>query len=218
MFGQDGLFVTVHEYGHAYHYVAIEPWPNTYGCAPGGHQPAVPYSLACAFVEGFADFFAGWILANRLTSAYGYSDYNWEYRSYAGVNGLITEGAAAGFFYDLADGSSDLDAAGNTTAYEEAFDNAVYPGSFIANIIANCSPYTQTSTGNVFADPLDGMDQVVYCVEGHVNAEIIGPTYGNYWRTQWDAVSWYPSFSWPAGYSGTTVRTLWKWNFYRTTT
>ncbi|HEU4457483.1 MAG TPA: hypothetical protein VFR81_30715 [Longimicrobium sp.] len=219
VFGEDGIFVTVHEYGHAFHYKAIEPWPNTYGCDPGGHNPAVPWSRACAFVEGFADFFAGWILANRLTSAYGYSDYNWETRSYAGPDGLITEGAAAGFFYDLADGSGDLDASGNTTAYEESFDTAVYPGSFIANIIASCSPYTQTSTGGyTYANPLDGMDQVVYCVEGHVNAEIIGPTYGSSWRTQWDGVSWSPAFSYPAGFSGTTVRTLWKWNFYRTTT
>ncbi|HEX7239992.1 MAG TPA: hypothetical protein VF263_06975 [Longimicrobiaceae bacterium] len=218
VFGEDGIFVTMHEYGHGFHWRAIEPWPNTYGCDPNGHNPAVPWSRACAFVEGFADFFSSWILANRLTSAYGYSDYNWETRSYAGTDGLITEGAAAGFFYDLVDGSGDLDAYGNTTAYEETFDNAVYPGSFIANIIANCSPYTTTSTGYLYANPLDGLDQVVYCVEGHVNAEIMGPTYGSNWRTQWDGVSWSPSFSYPTGFSGTTVRTLWKWNFYRTTT
>ncbi|HET7229959.1 MAG TPA: hypothetical protein VFJ16_08160 [Longimicrobium sp.] len=220
VFGEDGIFVTVHEYGHAFHYKAIEPWPNTYtGCDPNGHNPAVPWSTACAFVEGFADFFSGWILANRLTSAYGYSDYNWELHNYASTEGLKTEGAAAGFFYDLADGTGDYDASNNTSAYEESFDNAVYPGSFIANIIANCSPYTQTSTGTyTYANPLDGMDQVVYCIEGHTNAEIIGPTYGSGWRTQWDGVSWSPSFSYPSGFSGTTVRTLWKWNFYHTTT
>jgi hypothetical protein len=218
VFGEDGIFVTMHEYGHGFHYKAIEPWGSTYSCAVGGHKPAVPYSLSCAFVEGFADFFSGWILANQLTSAYGYSDYNWEIANYGGPDGLITEGAAAGFFYDLADGGGDLDAYGNTTAYEESFDNAVYPGSFIANIIQNCSPYTTTSTGYVYANPLDGMDQVVYCVEGHTNAEIIGPTYGSNWRTQWDGVSWSPTFSYPSGFSGTTVRTLWKWNFYHTTT
>jgi len=218
VFDQDGIFVTMHEYGHAFHWKAIEPWPSTYGCDPAGHNPAVPYSRACAFVEGFADFFSSWILSSRLTGSYGYSDTNWESTSYASANGLITEGAAAGFFYDLADGSSDLDAYGNTSATEESFDNAVYPGSFIANIIANCSPYTNTSSGAVFANPLDGMDQVVYCIEGHVNAETIGPTYGGSWRTQWDAVSWSPTFSYPTGFSGTTVRTLWKWNFYGTTT
>ncbi|HEU4559704.1 MAG TPA: hypothetical protein VFS20_17760 [Longimicrobium sp.] len=218
VFGQDGIFVTMHEFGHAYHYTAIEKWPNTYGCAQGGHQPGVPYSLACAFVEGFADFFAGWILSSQLTGAYGFSDTNWEIKNYSGPQGLITEGAAAGFFYDLVDGSGELDNSANTAATEEAFDNAVYPGTFIANIIQHCSPYTNSASGPLFANPLDGMDQVVYCVEGHVNAEIIGPTYGTGWRTQWDAVSWSPSFSWPAGYSGTTVRTLWKWNFYGTTT
>ncbi len=218
VFDQDGIFVTMHEYGHAFHYKAIEPWPNTYGCDPNGHNPAVPWSRACAFVEGFADFFSGWILANRLNSSYGYSDYNWETRSYAGTDGLITEGAAAGFFYDLVDGAGDLDASGNTTAFEETFDNAVYPASFIANIMANCSPYTTTSTGYIYANSLDGLDQVVYCIEGNVSAETVGPTYGSNWRTQWDGVSWSPTFSYPAGFSATTVRTLWKWNFYRTTT
>lgn len=218
VFDQDGIFVTMHEYGHGFHWSAIEPWPDTYGCDPAGHNPAVPWNRACAFVEGFADFFSAWILGSRLTGEYGYSDYNWETRSYAGPDGLITEGAAAGFFYDLADGPGDLDNYGNTAASEESFDNAVYPGSFIANIIANCSPYTSTSTGNVYANPLDGMDQVVYCVEGHVHAEIMGPTYGSNWRTQWDGVSWFPTFSYPTGFSGTTVRTLWKWNFYGTTT
>lgn len=218
VFDQDGIFVTMHEYGHGFHWRAIEPWPGTYGCDPNGHNPAVPWSLACAFVEGFADFFSGWVLSSQLTGTYGYSDYNWETASYASVDGLKTEGAAAGFFYDLADGSGDPDNYGNTAAYEENFDTAVYPGSFIANIIQNCSPYTTTSTGYLFANPLDGMDQVVYCIEGHTNAEIIGPTYGNGWRTQWDGVSWSPSFSYPAGFSGTTVRTLWKWNFYGTTT
>lgn len=219
VFDQDGIFVTMHEYGHAFHWRAIEPWPSTYGCDPAGHNPAVPYSRACAFVEGFADFFSSWILASRLTGAYGYSDYNWETKSYAGYDGLITEGAAAGFFYDLADGAGDLDNYGNTAAFEETFDNAVYPGSFIANIIANCAPYTTTSTGGyVYANPLDGMDQVVYCIEGNVSAETVGPGYGSNWRTQWNGVSWSPTFSYPSGFSATTVRTLWKWNFYGTTT
>lgn len=219
VFDQDGIFVTMHEYAHGFHWRAIEPWPSTYGCDPAGHNPAVPWSRACAFVEGFADFFSSWILASRLTGTYGYSDYNWETKSYAGPDGLITEGAAAGFFYDLVDGSGDLDNYGNTAAFEETFDTAVYPGSFIANIIANCSPYTTTSTGGyVYANPLDGMDQVVYCIEGNVSAETVGPTYGSNWRTQWNGVSWSPTFSYPSGFSATTVRTLWKWNFYGTTT
>lgn len=213
VFGEDGIFVTMHEYGHAYHHRAIEPLPTSYSCNPTGHAYNVPYSLSCAFVEGFADFFSAWLLSSRLTNSY-YSDNVFETKAFYGSSGLLTEGAAAGFFYDLADGTGDPDAA-NNTAYEEWFDNAAYPGSFIANIIANCAPWTQTSSGSyTYTYTLDGMDQVVYCIEGNVNAETVGPTYGSGWRTQWSGVSWSPTFSYPTGYNATTVRRLWLYNFY----
>lgn len=213
VFGEDGIFVTMHEYGHAFHHRAIEALPTSYSCNPNGHYYDVPHNLSCAFVEGFADFFSAWLLSSRLTSSY-YSDHVFESRAFYGSSGLITEGAAAGFFYDLADGAGDPDAANNTVS-EEWFDNATYPGSFIANIMANCAPWTRTSTGSyTYTYTLDGMDQVVYCIEGNVNAETVGPTYGTGWRTQWDGVSWSPTFSYPTGYNATTVRRLWLYNFY----
>lgn len=214
VFDEDGIFVTMHEYGHSFHHKAIEALPTSYGCDPNGHAYDVPYNLSCAFVEGFADFFSAWLLSSRLTNSY-YSDWIFETYPFYNSLGLLTEGAAAGFFYDLVDGVGDYDANANNAAYEESFDNAVYPGTFIANIIANCAPYTRTSTGSyTYTYTLDGMDQVVYCIEGNVNAEVIGPTYGGGWRTQYDGVAWGPTFSYPAGYSGTTVRKLWTWNFY----
>jgi hypothetical protein len=213
VFDEDGIFVTMHEYGHSFHHRAIEALPGTYSCNPNGHSIDVPYSLSCAFVEGFADFFAVYLLSSRLTNTW-YSDYTFESRSFAGPSGLITEGAAAGFFYDLVDGTGQTDSYSNTVS-EESFDNAAYPASFIANIIANCAPYYRTSTGAyVYTYNLDGMDQVVYCIEGNVNAETVGPTYGTGWRTTWEGVTWSPTFSYPTGYSATTVRKLWTWNFY----
>lgn len=213
VFDEDGIFVTMHEYGHSFHHRAIESLPGTYRCDPGGHHIDVPYNLSCAFVEGFADFFAVYLLSSRLTNTW-YSDYTIENRGFYSSNGLITEGAAAGFFYDLVDGTGQPDSYSNTVA-EETFDNAAYPASFIANIMANCQPYYRNSTGTpVYANILDGMDQVVYCIEGNVNAETVGPTYGTGWRTTWEAVSWSPTFSYPTGFSTTTVRKLWLYNFY----
>ncbi len=213
VFGEDGIFVTMHEYGHAYHHRAIEALPSSYSCNPSGHYYDVPHNLSCAFVEGFADFFSAWLLSSRLTNSY-YSDNIFETKRFSGTRGVETEGAAAGFFYDLADGAGDPDAA-NNTVFEEWFDDAVYPGSFIANIMANCAPWTRTSTGGyTYTYTLDGMDQVVYCIEGNVNAETVGPLYGSGWRTQWDGVSWSPTFSYPTGYNATTVRRLWLYNFY----
>ena len=52
-------FLVPHEYGHSFHFEAIDPWVETsYYCGPNGHHLDSAYTSSCAYIEGFADFFA----------------------------------------------------------------------------------------------------------------------------------------------------------------
>lgn len=211
VFGEDGRFVTMHEYGHAYQYVAIERW-NSSSC-PSPHYTHLVSSRSCAFVEGFATFLAVWVAGNELANTTTNGDYGIETQTfYNNGDGLLIEGSFAGFLYDLVDGSTNRDNAGNTAAQEETWDTAVYPGSFIYDIMKNCAPYTLVSGTYTYTYYLDGADQVVYCMEGNVTAESFATTWSSNWRTTWDGVS--RGATTPTGYSTTLVRTLWKRNFY----
>lgn len=107
VFGEDGRWVTVHEYGHAFHRVALEPMASYFCSDDGEHSVGGAYTLSCALGEGFPDFFAAWVAGDRLTSSYGNSDYWFEQNGYRGNgDGSIIEGAVAGFFLDLVDSSS----------------------------------------------------------------------------------------------------------------
>lgn len=211
VFGEDGRFVTMHEYGHAYQYTAIERW-NSSSC-PSPHYTHLVSSRSCAFVEGFATFLAVWVAGNELANTTTNGDYGIETQTfYTNGDGLLIEGSFAGFLYDLVDGSGERDNAANTGAYEETWDTAVYPGSFIYDLLRNCAPYTLVSGTYTYTYYLDGADQVVYCMEGNVSAETYATAWSSNWRTTWDGVS--RGATTPAGYSTTLVRTLWKRNFY----
>jgi hypothetical protein len=210
IFGEDGRFVTMHEYGHAYQWGAIEQW-NNYGSCPSPHYTTQFSNRGCAYVEGFATFFAVWMAGNELGSAAYETDYHIETQTfYTSADGMGIEGSVAGFFYDLVDGSGQRDNSANTGVYEESWDTAVYPGSFIGDMMATCAPYYVSSGTNVYTYYLDGLDQLVYCMEGNVSAE----GYTSLWRTTWSGVT--HSATLPSGYSTTLVRTLWRRNLYGT--
>ncbi|HEX6750999.1 MAG TPA: hypothetical protein VF092_27165 [Longimicrobium sp.] len=208
VFTEDGRFVTIHEYGHAYHWAAIEPWSNYY-CSPNGeHYIDRQYQWSCAFVEGFATFFAVWVAGDALTSTY-YSDYTIESQTfYSGKDGAQVEGAVAGFLYDFVDASSAPDGPSNQTGSDDSWDGVSYQGSFLANLIRSCTVTSGTTTLTAF----DGIDLVVYCMEGNTTARLSAESLGYF--------SWYPADSVvrnatvPAGYSTDAVRRLWHRNFY----
>jgi len=74
-----GYFNVVHEYGHAFHRGALGA-SFGYDACPRGHYPDSSTNLQCAYVEGFADFFAAWIAGDQLggNSAGVYTDYKFE--------------------------------------------------------------------------------------------------------------------------------------------
>lgn len=211
VFGEDGRFVTMHEYGHAYQYTAIEPWIN--GACPSKHYTYLPSNRGCAYVEGFATFLSVWVTGNELTSGQntdaGVESQSW----YLNGDGLEVEGSVAGFLYDLVDGASQRDNTANSAAVEETWDTAVYGGAWIADLMQNCAPYTLVSGVYTYTSNLDGIDQLVYCMEGNVSAETYSSTWSSLWRKNWDGVS-RGTVTLPTGYSTTLVRTLWKRNLY----
>jgi hypothetical protein len=205
VYGEDGEFVSTHEFGHAFHHKAIES-PASYSCNNGSHSINIANQLSCAFVEGFADFLAIWVAGDQLTTGWtgGYATDNaleenpWR----ASGDGSRIEGAAAAFMYDLVDGVSEPDAANNTANGDESFDTATYPGGWIAQVIGSC----QMLSGARFVLSLDGMDQFVYCAEKSVSAQPLGVN----WRTYNGATSGTA----PAGWDPALIRRLWRYNFY----
>jgi hypothetical protein len=207
VFYEGGLFTTVHEYGHAYQYGAIEPPPVTSAQVCAVHSTNGPSNLQCAFVEGFATFLAVWVTGNELTNAPEYytTDFDIETQTfYTYSEGLIIEGSVAGFLYDLVDGSGQRDNSSNSAPYEETWDTAVYPGWVIGDLMEACVLHQ----GSTLTERLSGADQLIYCLEGNVTAE----TYSPLWRKDWDSVT--RNTTLPSGYNSALVRTLWRRNLY----
>ena len=209
VFGQDGMFVAVHEYGHAFQWRAIEA-PAEYTCGTTAHALDGQYTKSCAFVEGFATFFAAWVAGDSLNGSYGYSDYYVENQTwYSGKDGMQVEGAAAGFFYDFVDAASAPDGYNNeTTSGDETWDGVAYPASFLVSVLRNCV----TAGPSTSYTQLIGMDEVVYCLEGNVTADDEAVRLG--YSSWWSANSVTRGATAPTGYSIDAVRRLWKRNFY----
>lgn len=136
IFNADGYFVILHEYGHAFHYRAIEAFPTSGNCDPHGWETSA--DLRCAFYEGFADFFATWMGESFFWSGGHLHDWNMEeHPVWHDVEAPIREGAVAGFFYDLVDGPNSPN--GNSNEIDGLDDDGVeYSASVIADIIASC--------------------------------------------------------------------------------
>jgi hypothetical protein len=212
IFQEDGTFVVMHEYGHAFHYVGLEPPLNYWCSSTGEHYWDVQYTFSCAWVEGFATFFSVWVTGDALGTSY-YSDNTVETQRwaldatfqpfYTRGDGAQIEGAVAAFLYDLADGTASPD---GVTGDDDA---ATYTGTFLAALIQNCEPANGTSR----LTSLDGVDLYIYCLEGDVTAydevALIRPDSYWYYMT---SVTRYATP--PTGFSKATVRALWKRNLY----
>jgi hypothetical protein len=210
VFGEDGTFVTIHEYGHAFQWRAIEA-PASYYCSPTGeHRWTVAYTLSCGWVEGFASFFATWVAGDALRNTY-YSDHTVETQINPGTStrywqygsGVLIEPAVAGFFYDLVDGTASPDGPANETGTDD--DAATYPADFLATVMRTCTLTSGTTT----ISALDGIDQFIYCLEGNTTAYSLG--YAN-WRSYGSVNRGTTTL--PTGYSTTTVRAIWRRNLY----
>jgi hypothetical protein len=207
-FGARGEFFTSHEYGHAFHWKAIEA-PAKSEC-PDPHFVSGAYTLSCAFVEGFADFFGVWIAGDSLTTESVLSDYAIETNSYRSLgDGSRIEGAVAAFFYDLVDGTIERDNASNTGKLSEStWDQVTYPASYLAQVMQTC----QLRIGSLLSySRLDGVDQFVYCAERSLSAQSLS----QYFPTRdvtYDAFS--EGATEPLSWSSADIRRLWQVDLY----
>lgn len=204
VFGQSGVFATLHEYAHAFHWVALEA-PDQYSCSGGGHAIGEANNVSCAFVEGFADFVPGFVAADWFTSGHPGADANMEVQSYGtsnSVDGWRIEGAVAGFFYDLVDDASTPDAP--WSGVDD--DGASYTLAEIGDIIVSCS----LNGGSA----IHGVDMFIYCAEQSLAAQsLTHPSTGEYYfgRT-------FPFFSVSVdshALSATIVRDVWLDNLFK---
>lgn len=210
----DGVFVTLHEYGHGYHWMAVEP-PGDNACE-GDHFWQQDNTRPCAFVEGLADFLAMFTLGSRLVVSPHGGDYGLENNldefgaptnPPTGEDGMRVESAVAAFLYDMADNGSEPDASNNGTGSAESFDTQATSAGWILDIIQFCR---LGLAGGGEVTQLDGPDQLVYCLEKSPSARTEGLTYSNQWR-QYSLIWFYPTV--PATQDSTKTRNLWKYNF-----
>jgi hypothetical protein len=176
-------------------------------------------TFSCAFVEGFADFFAAWVAGDSLTNVNGEAaldDFRTESNPYKTMwqpDGSFVEGAVAGFLYDFVDTGSSPHSVNNTTAADD--DSVSWSGSYVGQLVKHC-----TLTGGSGASQLNAINQLIYCAEQSLAAQsLTNSDTGN------------PYFiDLPAGYSGVSegatepsccpthnssiVRALWRRNLY----
>jgi hypothetical protein len=209
VFDEYGRFTIMHEYGHAYHYTAIERWAaQTPYCGGGGHTIDGQYDYNCALVEGFADFFGSWIAADSLVSDL-YSDWKLETQTfYVGKDGAQVEGAFAGFLYDLVDGPSDPDAVNNAGSIDDTgfVDGVTYSASMIASTMRLCELRDATYTYKLLYASYD----LIYCLEESLEPYSVVQTFGYTWYPYTGVVRYAIA---PAS-TKTDVRRLWRANLY----
>ncbi|MBY0491919.1 MAG: hypothetical protein K2R93_18910 [Gemmatimonadaceae bacterium] len=203
VWGTLGKFIVTHEYGHAFHYVALEPW-STYTCGLNGrHVADSAYTASCAFVEGFADFYAA-RMRNVVEGSSGMyatlSQYQLEQNAFRTIgNGALIESAFAAFLLDLVDTSSDPDGISGDD------DATSISHAQLAEIMTNCYLTSPSWTA------LTASDQFVYCAAGSVGERsYVSGTWLSSWGS-YGGIGFSPYTSLP---SQSEVRALWKYNFY----
>lgn len=200
VWGQYGLFVTAHEYGHAYHEKALGGFIRYYrGCGAHSLTTLNAGGMRCSLPEGFANYLA--VVARPDETGY---DYSWETNYYhntylAGQDGSRSEGAIAAFFYDL----TDTNRWASTTS--ETFDVVAYAGSVVADVITGCQVY---QSGSWIYN--NGIDHLVYCFERQVDPVVTGNA--KYFPTRSPDPTAQSVGS--TATSPTEVRKLWRRNLY----
>jgi hypothetical protein len=213
VFSLTGLFISLHEYAHGYHYYAVEPW-GAYECTGGAHYWAIQDTLSCAFVEGFANLAAMWVAGDSIVTSPSGGDHGLENNLDGDGNptnppaspnddGARVEASVAAFLYDLVDDANDANSDTNGTNGDD--DGVSYPGVWLLQMMESCR-----LDGQPFN--MSGIDQLVYCLEGSTGARAVADSiYGNtVWR-EYTSVSYDIT---PPNVDAAVVRRFWKFNLY----
>lgn len=201
VWGEWGIFVASHEYGHAYHEDAL--WGNVASdYCPDPHFVDTETNLQCAFSEGFADYVGAATRPDVSPYSYRTAFEDGDYFpgcvsrnpscSGTSTEGSLIEGAFAAFLYDLTD------------AVVEAHDSIGAPGSYLRDLIRSCEA---KYFGNNWRRA-DGTDEIVYCVENAINPTGYLTERGGY------PESYSESATEPGSWSGPRTHAAWTWNMY----
>ncbi|MGH7459793.1 MAG: hypothetical protein ACREMA_02035 [Longimicrobiales bacterium] len=205
----DGYAIILHEYGHAYHWRAIEA-PRAYECPGGRHFEHIVSNSSCALVEGFAEFFAAWIGGERLVAGRGTDNLfeSNEYRLVSSTEGYRLEGAVAGFLYDLVDNAGSPDSPFNTADGDD--DPVSYSGIDVRTVLRTCQVRHITL---VIFHNLIGIDEFIFCAENSLTAQtLINPA--NPPNHYFGAAELINIWVDPHGMNPINVRGLWLCNLY----
>lgn len=202
VWGEFGIFVAAHEYGHAVQEKALGGGVST-SC--GAHRLDGPTNLQCAYSEGFADFHGAAVRSDLSSYLYraNIAVDAWFPGCIAYVgsictggpsyDGSIIEGAVAAFFYDIVDAAGD-----------EPHDAIGAPGSYLAAILSTCEVFSGSWVR------ADGIDHIAYCTENSINPQAYFATRTTTPTNQRESAT--ESSSW--GWSSANMRSLWIWNLY----
>jgi hypothetical protein len=170
VFGEFGIYAAAHEWGHMWHDGYLIPpgasngLTRLYSDCARHHTPFHKTSFACAFAEGFANWYAVVVRGGDLptwTTQLENNHYYVNCQSGAQIgpisvictdDGSIVEGAIQSFLYDLTDGG-----------YGEAHDAVQFPPIQVTNVIGSCTVRRPNTSSNI---PYNGVDHLIYCMEG----------------------------------------------------
>lgn len=199
----NGPHVVTHEYGHAFHYVAIDPFFSSSQCPPI-HFEHLAYNSMCSYTEGFANFFSAWMRNIDPPFTPGpLTQFNLEVNNYRldqSINGLLVEARMAAIFLDMVDNAMDNDGISGDD------DPMSMSGSQLADIILRCRLWNP----NTYR--LGHSDQFIYCAENGFTARAAAPSayqgaFGTYGAITWDSgIPALPVFS--------DFRANWRYNLY----
>lgn len=167
---ETAIFVTAHEYGHAFDHKALNGLHG--GGCPSPHYLDGSHNEGCAYSEGFANYVGAWTRRDLSPTEYGFPrEIEADTLYYPGDpshgtgdpdNGLLIEGAVASYLYDLTDASS------GAHSMNESFDNQSLPGSYLADVWATC----KVQYSGQFLLPADDIAELTLCLEDRVTSPI----------------------------------------------
>lgn len=164
VWGERGIELAAHEYGHAFHHIALGGFPDVVTDCSFHGLPTYT-SLSCAFVEGFAEYYsvvtrpdANFTLYDRFEVGYDLLiNPNPDSTDPNDPNGSLIEGAVAAFLLDVTDPAN------------EPHDAVAYPAPYLADVIETCRVGDTNRTTHA-----DGIDHIIRCLENQVDATING--------------------------------------------
>lgn len=204
VWGPRGIYIAAHEYGHAFHEDAL--WGYSTPQCPSPHYFDTESTLSCAFVEGFADYFAAAVRPDLGTYEYrdkieadfyfpGCVQRDAQSNCTGGTSyeGSVIEAAYAAFLYNLTDAST------------EPHDSIAAPGSYMRDLIRTCQALYSGSSWR----RANGTDELAYCTEDAINP-------GSYFTRRGAFPSSYSESATKRGdWTAARVHSMWTWNMYQ---